>query len=357
MRYDAQGHRVELVTRPSGGSDTTTTFRYQGDAIAQELVGGTVTRTYVTDETGAVVKFCDPDCTGANPQYLVTWNGHGDAASIWKIDTSTGGLTLANSYTYTTWGAPTTTTHNSFADLGFRFLYVGRYGVAWDNAFGLGLEYMSARHYSPALGRFLQPAADNAEPNVYSYVKGNPVTQIDPQGTCPWCIAIIVGIALFGGLGAANGTVNYAITTPSSRWSWSGAGDAALRGAGNTLSVASFMFPGPALARGWFALGRYIPPVVLRFAARMGSLPARFLTISFHAQGQMAEREITREMVNLAVRTGRQYWDPANRSINYVLTQAVRGRYSLVVGRNPVTGVITTVYYTLRLSPRLIRLR
>jgi RHS repeat-associated protein len=186
MRYDAEGRRVELVTRPSGGSDTTTTFRYQGDAIAQELVAGTVTRTYVTDDGGAVVKFCDPDCSGSNPQYLVTWNGHGDAASIWKIDTTTGALTLANSFTYTTWGAPTTTTHNSIADLGFRFLYVGRGGVAWDNAYGLGLEYMSARHYSPALGRFLQPDPSHRSQNLYSYVGDNPVTKVDPSGLDDW---------------------------------------------------------------------------------------------------------------------------------------------------------------------------
>jgi RHS repeat-associated protein len=186
MRYDAQGRRVELVTRPNGGSATTTTFRYQGDAIAQELVGGTVTRTYVTDEAGAIVKFCDPDCSGSNPQYLVTWNGHGDAAAIWKINTGTGALTLANSFTYSTWGAPTTATHNSIADLGFRFLYVGRDGVAWDNAFGLGLEYMSARHYSPVTGRFLQPDPSALEDNLYAYVADNPATFVDPSGTWYW---------------------------------------------------------------------------------------------------------------------------------------------------------------------------
>jgi RHS repeat-associated protein len=185
MRYDAQGHRVELDTRPNGGSTTTTTFRYQRDAIAQELTGTgtpTVTRTYVTDEAGGIVKFCDPDCSGSNPQYLVTWNGHADAIAIWKIDTSTGALTLANDFTYTTWGAPTTTTHNSFADLGFRFLYVGRQGVAWDNSYGLALEMMGVRNYSPAIGRFLQPDPSAAEANLYAYAENNPTTTTDPSG-------------------------------------------------------------------------------------------------------------------------------------------------------------------------------
>jgi RHS repeat-associated protein len=192
MRYDADGSRVELVTRPGGGSTTTTTFRYQGDAIAQELVGtapAVVTRTYVTAESGAIVKVCDPDCSGSNPQYLVTWNGHGDALALWRINATDGSLTLANSYTYTTWGQPTTTTHNGIPDLGFRFLYVGRYGVAWDNALGLGLHHMGARHYSPSLGRLLQPDPSAADENLYGYARGSPVTNVDPSGNFAACAA------------------------------------------------------------------------------------------------------------------------------------------------------------------------
>lgn len=188
MRYDGQGRRVELVTRPNGGSDTTTTFRYQGDAIAQEFTGTgtpTLTRTYVTDDAGAIVKFCDPDCSGASPQYVATWNGHGDALALWRIN-SDGTLTLANSFTYTAWGQPTTATHNGIADLAFRYLYVGRYGVSWDNWSGglaLGLHYMSARHYSPVGARFLQPDPSAAEANLYGYAENSPVTNVDPSGT------------------------------------------------------------------------------------------------------------------------------------------------------------------------------
>ena len=182
MRYDADGHRIELVTRPNGGSDAVITFRYQDGALAQELTGGTVTRTYVTDDTGAVVKFCDPDCSGSNPQYMPTWNGHGDAMAVWRIE-STGTLTLANSYTYSTWGSPSTATANGYGDLGFRFLYVGRSGVAYDNAFSLGLLLMGARSYSPTTGRFLQPDPAAADVNLYAYAGNNPTTAADPLGT------------------------------------------------------------------------------------------------------------------------------------------------------------------------------
>ncbi len=118
--------------------------------------------------------------TGAGT-YLVTWNGHGDALALWKVN-GDGSLTLANSYTYSTWGAPTTTTHNAIPDLAFRFLYVGSTGVGWDHLHGLGLAFMQARHYSPAIGRFLQPDPSAQEDNLYGYAGNSPLTSVDPDG-------------------------------------------------------------------------------------------------------------------------------------------------------------------------------
>lgn len=196
MRYDGDGRRIELVTRPSGGSTTTTTFRYQGSAITQELTGGTVAREYVTDDDGRIVKVCDPSCASPTTTYLVTWNGHGDALGLWRIN-SDGTLTLANSYSYSTWGAPTTTVASGFSDLKFRFLYVGAADVQWDDAgLGLGLYYMHARHYSPALARFLQPDPSAAETNLYGYAGNGPTTNSDPQGMS---MDRIVGSGGFGG--------------------------------------------------------------------------------------------------------------------------------------------------------------
>jgi RHS repeat-associated protein len=143
----------------------------------------------VTDEAGTIVKVCDPDCTGSNPAYLVTHNGHGDALALWRI-TGDGSLTLANSYTYSTWGAPTTATHNAYPDLGYRYLYVGAQGVAWDNALGLGLLHMGARHYCPTLGRFLQPDPSALETNLYGYGANSPVSRVDPSGLC-WRCALL----------------------------------------------------------------------------------------------------------------------------------------------------------------------
>lgn len=43
---------------------------------------------------------------------------------------------------------------------------------------------MHARHYSPALGRFLQPDPSDAEANLYVYATGNPISRVDPSGNC-----------------------------------------------------------------------------------------------------------------------------------------------------------------------------
>ena len=127
--------------------------------------------------------------------YIPVWNGHGDAVNLSRLE-SDGTLTLANSYRYDTWGRPTTATHNSIADLGFRFLYVGEFDVQWDAQLGLDLAYMHARHYSPALGRFVQPDPDRSEANLYRYAANNPVTELDPDGTCFIVCQLVIGAAI-----------------------------------------------------------------------------------------------------------------------------------------------------------------
>lgn len=185
-----------------GSLTATRNFSYEGDAIVEESTNGVTSRGYVVDETGAVVKFCDPNCATPTANYLVTWNGHGDALAAWRIN-GDGTLTLANSYIYSSWGAPTTATHNGVGDLGFRFLYVGRYDVQWDNFSGLGLHYMHARHYSPNIGRFLQPDPAALETNHYAYAANNPVTGIDPDGRLVFLAALVFLAPALAALGKA----------------------------------------------------------------------------------------------------------------------------------------------------------
>ena len=186
-------------------------------------------RSYVVDDTGTVVRMTiatgEPDAG----TYLPVWNGHGDALNLSRLNTD-GSLTLANSYRYATWGRPETATHNGIGDLGFRYLYVGEFDVQWDDQLGLGLLYMHARHYSPELGRFVQPDPDRSEANLYAYAADNPVTEMDPDGTCFIVCVVIIGAILFGALGATAEVTTYAVETPRRAWTADGARDAAFRG-------------------------------------------------------------------------------------------------------------------------------
>ena len=51
---------------------------------------------------------------------------------------------------------------------------------------GTGLYYYRARYYSPKLGRFISqdPIGLTGGLNMYAYVRGNPVSLVDPLGLC-----------------------------------------------------------------------------------------------------------------------------------------------------------------------------
>jgi len=135
----------------------------------------------VTDESGRIVKLTIAAGEPGAGEYLVAWNGHGDAQALYQINAGRGNVPLANIYAYSAWGTPATATHNGVADLGFRFLYVGEYGVQWDDFTGLGPHYMSARHYSPKIGRFLQPDPSAMEANHYGYAGGKSDVEARPE--------------------------------------------------------------------------------------------------------------------------------------------------------------------------------
>ncbi len=255
--YDGEGHRTQIKEYTAGTLSKTIDFIYQGDAVVQEKTNGTISREYVVDDAGTVIKFCDPNCGSPTATYLVTWNGHGDAMALFKVN-GDGTLTLANSFTYSSWGAPTTATHNSIADLGFRFLYVGAHDVQWDNFSGLALHYMHARHYAPAIGRFLQPDPSGEEDQRYRYAGNNPVSAVDPDGELFWFIIIVAVV------GVAIDTHDYIERTPEPQRSFGGwLGHMA---PGVALSFFPFGRVGGLFSR---FFGRFIPRVAPRIAPRV----------------------------------------------------------------------------------------
>jgi RHS repeat-associated protein len=211
--YDAEGNRTRITETPASGTATVTELTYEGGRVVRETAttgAAVITRAFTADEAGAIVRMTitgDP-VTLHNGTYLVTWNGHGDALALERLDPATGTLTGANRFSYSTWGAPTITLHNGYGDLGFRYRYVGQWGVAWDGYAGADLLYMRARHYNPELGRFLQPDPARAEENPYAYASNSPVTKVDPSGLWTyldrrWIRPAAVGAFLWGAIGAA----------------------------------------------------------------------------------------------------------------------------------------------------------
>ncbi len=177
--YDGDGNRTQIVDTTAGGVATTTTFTYQGGIMVGESVNGTPSRGYLA-AGGSMAEMTIPSGSEAGT-YIVTWNGHDDATSLNLIN-GDGSLTPVNSYSYSTWGTPTTSVASGASDLAFRFLYIGSGDVQWDNDFSISLEYMHARSYSPALGRFLQPDP-SGEDLGYAYSQNDPVGHADPTGT------------------------------------------------------------------------------------------------------------------------------------------------------------------------------
>lgn len=239
------------------------------------------------------------------------------------------------------------------------------------------LDYMHARHTSPLTGRFLSfdPIGGNARRpqswNRYAYVLGNPLKYTDPYGLsprsgetititgkdpCPGtppgypCPLLLPEIS--EGPPLPPGVSGVGQTTPSpahAGWprpigladlasaaeqgdtlSLSLLDDAAAGGewGGAEAGVIAFLTPGPfddALLAGGGALLR----------------PG--LVYSEHASMRMAQRGVSEAMVNVAVRKGTRFWDPKHKTVMHVLRGGMASGKSLAVGRNPVTGQITTV--------------
>jgi RHS repeat-associated protein len=110
--------------------------------------------------------------------------------STLALSDSTG--VVNTSYTYEPYGKTTKSgaaTTNSFG-------YTGREDD------GTGLYYYRARYYHPGLSRFISedPLGIAAGPNGYAYVKGNPISYLDPLGLWTGQIGVNLSVNLGGPL-------------------------------------------------------------------------------------------------------------------------------------------------------------
>jgi RHS repeat-associated protein len=171
LAYDPTG-RLQTQATTAGGTTTTTTYLYDGDALAAEYNGSTLQERYAhgPGEDDPLVWYQGSTITAAGANYLIA-DRQGSV-----IGYSNGGA-VAATYTYDPYGGPS-------AWGGSRFRYTGQIEIP-----ELQLYDYKARFYDPVFGHFLQtdPVGYQSDVNLYAYVGDDPVDRADPTGLATTC--------------------------------------------------------------------------------------------------------------------------------------------------------------------------
>ena len=196
--YNSDGMRTSKTV----GSVTTYYF-WEGTRLIGEKTGDDV-YMYMYDAEGSPIGFKYSN-TLYDHRYFTSYfyekNLQGDIIGVYDQDG-----TLLISYEYSAWGLCYTKEHNggySTEAYNNPFRYRGYYREK-----ELDLYYLGSRYYDPYVGRFISPDAvyylgangDLVGYNLYSYCSNNPVMYVDPSGSLPVSLMLILAGALMGAL-------------------------------------------------------------------------------------------------------------------------------------------------------------
>ncbi len=184
--YDNRLRTVTLAT------PATTTFTYDGDGLRRQTVTAAGTTNFIWDGQDVLLETDVSNNTQVT--YTQTPAVYGNLVSQRRSTTtkyyhfdalgSTLALTgsdesVTDTYKYYAFGKSLTSTGSTTNP----FQYVGNLG--YYNEAALALQYLRARYYQPATGRFvsLDPVRDGV--NWYAHVGNGPASWVDPSGEKP----------------------------------------------------------------------------------------------------------------------------------------------------------------------------
>lgn len=199
FRYGPRGQLMQTCTRrpPQQPRCTQTLTAGGGESTIAESTG-TEIRAFAFGPLGAEISD-----SGVGTRFLLS-----DQRQSVRAETNAAS-TLTARRVYDAWG-------NTEAQAGAFTTPFGFTGQRQLDAADGGLVHLGARHYDPALSRFLQPDAFAGVPtrpqslNRYAYAEGNPIRLADPSGH----VAVDVEMGVKGVIGSMDAFINGMIVLP-----------------------------------------------------------------------------------------------------------------------------------------------